>query len=49
MTRWDYTEHPSAEAMDWLAEQALRHEIERNCANRRIIREDRAACARKGR
>ncbi len=50
MTRaTDYTECPSSEAMDWLSEQATQHAIDAGIARQRIVREERAACARKGR
>ena len=45
----EYAEHPSSEAMAFLAERALATEIDRNLAIRKVVREDRAACARKGR
>ena len=45
----DYAEHPGSDAMAFLAERALASEIDRNLANRKVVREDRAACARKGR
>lgn len=44
-----YTEHPGTEAMAFLAERALQAELEAGIARQRIIREDRAACAKKGR
>ena len=44
-----YTEHPSAEAMAFLAERAAQGALDASLARRRAIREDRAACARKGR
>ena len=45
----EYAEHPGTDAMAFLAERALATEIDRNLANRKIVREDRASCARKGR
>ena len=42
-------QHPGSDAMAFLAERALASEIDRNLANRKVVREDRAACARKGR
>lgn len=50
MTRaTDYTEHPGGDAMAWLSEQAAQHAIDAGIARQRIVREERAACARKGR
>lgn len=44
-----YTEHPGQQAMDWLAEQAAERDLDRRLAERRIITQARAECARKGR